>query len=105
MDPAEAHHGIIAARAVLTPINTRLTKGEVKYILEHSQSRLILVDHEYVHLVSDTKIPVIVSKDTGRFGCPYEDFLSKGRQHSKEMGWAGLELELNEDAPATLCYT
>ena len=58
-----------------------------------------------MHLVSDTKIPVIVSKDTGRFGCPYEDFLSKGRQHSKETGWAGLELELNEDAPATLCYT
>ena len=41
----------------------------------------------------------------GRFGCPYEEFLSKGRQHSNERGWPGLDMELNEDAPGILCYT
>ncbi|KAI5122560.1 hypothetical protein M0805_004779 [Coniferiporia weirii] len=102
---AEALHGVLAARAVATPINTRLTKGEIEYILEHSESKIILADHEYVHLVKDAKAPVVISKDTGRFGCPYEDFLSKGRQHSNERGWGGLVMEPNEDAAATLCYT
>ena len=98
-------HGVLAARAVNVAINRMLRKSEIQYILEHSGAKIILVDHEYVDLVKDSKIPLIVCKDTGRFGCPYEEFLAKGRQHSEERGWAGLEMELNEDAPATLCYT
>ena len=62
---SETMHGVLAARAVLTAVNTRLTKGEVDYILDHSDSKIILVDHEYVHLVKDAKVPVIISKDTG----------------------------------------
>lgn len=61
----ETLHGVIAARGVHTAINTRLTKGEVDYILEHSGAKIILVDYEYVHLVKGSKVPVIVSKDTG----------------------------------------
>ncbi|KAL5534450.1 hypothetical protein ACEPAG_912 [Sanghuangporus baumii] len=101
----EALQAVLAARAILTPINTRLTKGEVDYILEHSGAKLILVDHEYIHFTKDAKVPVIVSKDTGRFGCPYEEFLTKGRQHSNEKGWPGLQMEIDEDAGAMLCYT
>ena len=82
-------HGVLAARAVVTPINTRLTKGEVEYILEHSGASIILVDHEYVHLVQGTKIPFIVSKDTGRFGDPYEEFLPKDdNTRRREVGQA-----------------
>ena len=98
-------HGVLAARAVNVSINRMLKKSEVQYILEHSGAKLVLVDHEFVHLVKDSGLPVIISKDTGRFGCPYEEFLTKGRQHSQERGWAGLEMELNEDSAATLCYT
>ncbi len=101
----DAHHGVLAARAVICPINTRLTVPEVTYILEHSGSKLIIVDHEYTRLVANAKVPVIVSNDTGRDGCPYEDFLSKGRVFSQERGWAGLDLEPDEDASAALCYT
>lgn len=67
--------------------------------------KLILVDFEYTHLVRDAKAQVIVCKDTGRFGDPYEEFLSKGRQHSNEKGWPGLFMESDEDSGATLCYT
>jgi hypothetical protein len=49
----------------------------VAYILDHSGSKLILVDHEFASLVEGVAVPVIVSKDTGRAGDPYEDFLSK----------------------------
>ncbi|KAL0575992.1 hypothetical protein V5O48_005992 [Marasmius crinis-equi] len=102
---ADALHGVIAARAILTPINTRLKHHEVSYILEHSESKLILVDHEYLHLIEGTKIPYVVSKDTGRPGDPYEELLGEGRRFSNEKGWAGLEVEHDEDAGAILCYT
>lgn len=31
--------------------------------------------------------------------------VASGRKFSRERGWAGLEMELNEDANASLCYT
>ncbi|KAF9240923.1 hypothetical protein BU15DRAFT_61237 [Melanogaster broomeanus] len=102
---ADAHFGVLAARAIFTPINTRLTPPEVAYILEHSGSNLILVDHEFMHLIPDTNVTTIVCHDTGRAGDPYETFLSAGRRFSAERGWAGLDVESNEDTPAVLCYT
>ncbi|KAJ3482473.1 hypothetical protein NLI96_g6951 [Meripilus lineatus] len=102
---AEAHHGVIAARAVICPINTRLTVPEVAYILEHSGAKLIIVDYEYARLVSGAKVPVIISNDTGRAGDPYETFLTNGRIFSQERGWAGLAWETDEDAASSLCYT
>ncbi|KAH8106897.1 AMP-dependent synthetase and ligase [Cristinia sonorae] len=102
---SQAHHGVIAARAVLCPINTRLTHGEVAYILEHSGAKIIIVDYEFKHLVEGAKVPVIVSNDTGRRGDPYEDFLAAGRQFSNEKGWSGLYWEPDENANAALCYT
>ncbi|KAJ7225713.1 hypothetical protein GGX14DRAFT_421918 [Mycena pura] len=101
-----AHHGVLAAQAVLCLINTRLKPSEVAYILDHSGSSIILVDHEYLHLLPpNVKVPVVISKDTGRPGDPYEEFLSNGRAFSKERGWSGLEYPADESAPAVLCYT
>jgi long-subunit acyl-CoA synthetase (AMP-forming) len=102
---ADAHHGILAARAIVTPINVRLKPQEVTYILEHSGARLIFVDYEYLNLIEKANVPVVVSKDSGLPGDPYEEFLSSGRRFSKERGWMGLEMEVDENAGATLCYT
>ncbi|KAF9535875.1 hypothetical protein CPB83DRAFT_842498 [Crepidotus variabilis] len=102
---ADAHHGVLAARAIVTPINTRLKPSEVEYIIEHSSCSLLLVDHECVHLVKSTKVPVIVSNDTGLADDPYEVFLSDGRVFSGERGWPGLSAEADENAGAVLCYT
>ncbi|KAF8527924.1 acetyl-CoA synthetase-like protein [Hysterangium stoloniferum] len=102
---ADAHFGVLAARAVITPINTRLTKPEVDYILHHSGAQLVLVDHEYAHLVKGSRLKVVVSKDTGLSDDPYEQFLSSGRCFSQERSWGGLEMECDENANASLCYT
>lgn len=56
-------------------------------------------------LVKGANVPVIVSKDTGRLGDPYEEFLNAGRKFSQERGWAGLAWEPDENANAALCYT
>lgn len=34
-----------------------------------------------------------------------EQYLDSGRKFSRERGWAGLEMELDENADASLCYT
>ncbi|EJF66260.1 AMP-dependent synthetase and ligase [Dichomitus squalens LYAD-421 SS1] len=102
---AEAYHGVLGARAIICAINTRLTHGEVAYILEHSGAKLIFVDHESAHLVKGAKAPVIVVNDTGKEDDPYEQFLTSGRKFSNERGWAGLEWERNEDAGCALNYT
>ncbi|KDQ12888.1 hypothetical protein BOTBODRAFT_34031 [Botryobasidium botryosum FD-172 SS1] len=102
---ADAHWGVLAARAVVTPINFRLTKPEVDYIIEHSGSKLVLVDHEFASLAEGITVPVVISQDTGLPDDPYEKFLAEGRHFSQERGWAGLDMDPNEDANATLCYT
>ncbi|KAJ7655017.1 hypothetical protein DFH06DRAFT_487897 [Mycena polygramma] len=103
---ADAHHGVLAAQAVPCLINIRLKPSEVAYILEHSGSSLILVDHEYRHLLPpNLNVRVVVSNDTGRLGDPYEEFLTSGRAYSQERGWAGLEYQADESWPALLCYT
>ncbi|CAG8612283.1 2880_t:CDS:2 [Acaulospora colombiana] len=89
--PLDAHNGVLAARGVLVCINTRLLKSDIEYIINHSGTKLILVDHEYAPLVKDCQVPTIISKDTGRAGDPYEEFLSGGRRFSQEKGWAGLD--------------
>lgn len=101
----DAHQGVLAARAVLVCINTRLLQSDIDYIISHSGAKLILVDHAFAHMFKDSSVPVIVSNDTGRVGDPYETFLSEGRRFSQERGWAGLFMEPDENANATLNYT
>ncbi|KAG2754602.1 acetyl-CoA synthetase-like protein [Suillus brevipes Sb2] len=101
----DAHFGVLAARAIVTPVNTRLTPPEVSYILNHSGAKLILIDHDFMHLIENNNVPIIVCHDTGRAGDPYESFLSAGRVFSAEKGWAGLDVEPDENAGAVLCYT
>ncbi|MBB3184997.1 fatty-acyl-CoA synthase [Halomonas fontilapidosi] len=47
----EAHFGVPMVGAVLNAINIRLDPEAVAFILDHSRSRLLLVDPEYVEVV------------------------------------------------------
>ena len=42
----EAHFGVPAAGGILVAVNTRLGSDEIGYILKHSGSRFLFVDHE-----------------------------------------------------------
>ena len=74
----EAHYGVPAAGGVLVTINTRLGRDEVGYILRHSGARMVFADHEFLHLVEGSGLPVIRIDDTGARGDPYEEFLAHG---------------------------
>ncbi|HEY3763692.1 MAG TPA: acyl--CoA ligase family protein [Gaiellales bacterium] len=68
----EAHYGVPGAGAVLVAINTRLTAGEIAYILDHSGARVLVVDPSLAHLVAAAAVErVLVTGPGGE----YERFL------------------------------
>jgi fatty-acyl-CoA synthase len=75
----DMHYGVPAAGLVLVPVNTRLSRDEIGYILNHSGARVLFVDQEFESLVKPLDLPgmtVIRVDDTGAPGDPYEDFLA-----------------------------
>ncbi len=87
----EAHFGVPACSAVLNAVNTRLDVDTIAYILGHGESRLALVDTEFLpaveaalELMEGDKPQIIEVPDveaghtaTGRY-TTYEDFLATG---------------------------
>jgi fatty-acyl-CoA synthase len=83
----EAHFGVPAAGGILVTVNTRLSSGEIEYILRHSGARYLLLDAELAALVEPidlTGIVVIRVDDTGAPDDPYERFLACGSPEQPE---------------------
>ena len=76
----EGTFAVPAAGLVMVPINTRLSAGEVEYIVEHSGAKMVFVDAELEDLLEgvDESVEVIRIDDTGERGDPYEDYLAEG---------------------------
>ena len=76
----EGTFAVPAAGLVLVAINTRLSAGEVEYIVEHSRSKMVFVDSELEDLLEgvDDEVEVVRVDDTGEEGDPYEDYLAEG---------------------------
>src|SRR3954451_14515899 len=68
----EAHYGVPAAGAVLVAINTRLSKGEVEYIVSDSGAGVLIVDRELAEL-APSGVNTLAVHDTGRPDDPYEE--------------------------------
>ena len=98
----EAHFGVPAAGGVLVTVNTRLSSGEIDYILEHSGSRTLLarrrarVARGRLDLAG---IRVIRVDHTGLPGDPYEDLLADA---SPELPESWLE---DEEEVISINYT
>jgi fatty-acyl-CoA synthase len=91
----ELHHAVPRAGGVLVAINTRLSAGEVAYILEHSGARTIVVDEELEPLLSDAPAGVEVV----RLGAQYERLISNGDPTGVP------KLLRDEEEPIALDYT
>jgi fatty-acyl-CoA synthase len=77
----EAHYGVPAAGAVLVAINTRLNAEEVRYILEHSGSRLVVVDPSLAELVEGAPVERVLVTGAGE---DYEAFLDAAGEGEPE---------------------
>jgi fatty-acyl-CoA synthase len=80
-----AHFGVLQAGGVLVAINTRLNRGEVGSILEHSGSRFVFASPELAAQLPD--VPCVP------LGRPFEDFLATGSEAPVES-WLEDEYEL-----------
>jgi fatty-acyl-CoA synthase len=92
----EAHYGVPAAGAVLVAINTRLKAEEVEYILEHSGSRLLVVDPSLAELAENAPVERVLV--TGAGG-DYEAFLDSAGDGEPE------DRLVSEDDTISINYT
>ncbi len=90
----EAHFGIPMTGAVINALNTRLDAAAIAFMLDHSETKLVLVDREFSSVMQEalalTKVkPLVVDADdpeyTGngaRIGSiEYEAFIATGDAH------------------------
>jgi fatty-acyl-CoA synthase len=98
----EAHFAVPAAGGILVAINTRLSSGEIAYILQHAGARFLFVDDELLPLVVPldlSGLQVVRVADTGAPGDPYEDFLAAGSSEPV-ASWL-----VDEEEPISINYT
>ncbi|MEM7745809.1 MAG: acyl-CoA synthetase [Pseudomonadota bacterium] len=87
----EAHYGVPMMRGVLNALNTRLDAAGIAFILDHGESKLVIVDSELAPLLADalplmaTPRPMVVEYADPTAGAPatgigqdYETFLATG---------------------------
>ncbi len=83
--------GVSGSGRVLVPINFRLVAEEVKYIVEHSGARLLMIDPELETALADVE-------------CEHRFVIGAGSDapmdHAEPQRW-----EYDEDATATINYT
>ena len=83
----ESHVGIPLAGAVLVALNTRLKPGEIAAILDHSEARVLLVDHELFPIArqaadaSAMDVHVVVATEDDREADSYEQQLAAAEPH------------------------
>jgi fatty-acyl-CoA synthase len=85
--------GVTAWGRVLVPINFRLNREEIRYIVEHSGARVLLVDPELEEATADLDVEhrFVLGRDDERI-------FARGRS---PRPWE----DVDEDAPATINYT
>jgi fatty-acyl-CoA synthase len=72
----EAHFGVPWAGVPLVAVNTRLSSGEVSYILEHSEASVLLHDPVFDELVDDAVGRLGTAVKRIRVGERYEELLA-----------------------------
>jgi len=109
----EAHFAIPMIGAIINTINIRLDPKTISLILDHSDSKLIFSDTEFLPVIKKAfkigshKIPIIFIDDCKDFSNnidgnqSYEDFLSEGKLENFQFN-LGIE---DEWFPISLSYT
>ncbi len=90
----EAHYGVPWIGASLVAINTRLSAKEISYIINHSDSRVVLLDTEFVPAIDSIRgelrvesfINIVDTEKEKRMeGQEYEEFLSESSPSELEI--------------------
>jgi fatty-acyl-CoA synthase len=106
----EAFYGIAMAGAVCIPLNYRFQGNEIKYILNHSGTKALVLEHAYADIVKGIQpeletIEFMIETDSfdkldgELIGFSYEEFLEKASNKSLEI-----PVE-DENEMLSICYT
>ncbi|KAI1144385.1 AMP-binding enzyme [Hypoxylon sp. FL0543] len=114
----ESIFGIVAAGAVIVPVNYRLKPDDITYILDFSEVDSIIVDKEYLSLLDGFKkshphVHLIVDLDTddteGELCGPFDEAVLEGLKYDQAQGgkgWGGLHVHsTHEDDMIAIPFT
>lgn len=103
----EAYYGVVQAKAIVMPLNVRLSPSELVAILNHSGARLLAFENDFAPLVEKLKplctgIQFFMTLDAEKPSCAdlvYEEFLLTGEPQRADI------FDYDENAVAELFYT
>ncbi|HTA45868.1 MAG TPA: long-chain-fatty-acid--CoA ligase [Bryobacteraceae bacterium] len=94
----EGYFGAPQARAMLMPLNVRLTPPELGQILQHSEPRILFYESGFAPLLDELR-RTWPAMSTINLDSEYEDFLANGRPERADI------FTYDEDSIAELFYT
>jgi fatty-acyl-CoA synthase len=95
----EGYYGVIQARAMVMPLNVRLTPAELIQILNHAEARVLIFENDFASLVEDLRPACRSIEKFIMIGEQYEGLLAKGHPERADY------LTYDETAIAELFYT
>ncbi len=95
----EGYYGVPQARAVLMPLNVRLSEPEIATILRHSGARALIYEDEFESLAARLRVACPVVQNWISIEREYEALLAGGREEHAEIA------SYDELAIAELFYT
>jgi fatty-acyl-CoA synthase len=107
----EAYYGVPCMGAVLHTLNLRLPPAQLAHIINHAEDKIIILDGSLLPVVAavadklatvEAYIVIAPAADTSVLGDkPVYDYASLLAESSPEYAWP----ELDENSPASMCYT
>ena len=94
----EGYYGAPQARAMVMPLNVRLTPPELSTILRHSEARILFYENEFSPLVGQL-LQAWPSMRTINLDTEYEDFIAEGTPERADI------FSYDEEKIAELFYT
>ena len=102
----EGYYGVVLARAVVMPLNVRLTPPELIAILNHSEARMLIFENDFTPLVEHIRKAcpgieryVTINELTPLADLTYQEMLTRGRLDRPDL------MSLDENSMAELFYT
>lgn len=102
----EGYYGVVQAKAMVMPLNVRLSPPELIAILNHSGARILLFEADFIPLIEKLRpacpaIERFIALDQMSAAADelYEDFLAKGESRRADI------MEFDENSGAELFYT
>jgi fatty-acyl-CoA synthase len=95
----EGYFGVIQARAVVMPLNVRLTPTELVAILNHSEARILMFENDFAPLVKELHPSCPLIEKFISLDDDYEQLLARGRPERADI------FSFDEKSIAELFYT